>query len=1167
MSLPIASEQIPLARPALNASREPGPSSKIPEGEIWDTFFLEDTCVLKYDPEIIGVVAKTWHDIDDLDNWEEIDECVPGKYASDKEMMEFQRTGQPPRHYLLLTPSSPGIPPLLVHESELVLLDRALAFGDVVKKDLTSPLSGTVISVSTSIGLRHSFVNPTEPPEKYGLIPDIGEQEVVLSRQWTNGDFIIYKNCWMGVVEEVFDDVAVRLQNESVVIVENAWQLEIPLLSEEDQMQWGNINPLANPTGEGKTEGKPANTSGRRPSRPKSIPSPYHLSIGQTVTTTKANLRRGRWLYGAYNANVPPIGVVVDINTSKLHVTWLCQNMIVPGRFIPVAKPDMVIETEAEISKLRKFTKSSGGFVDLGGKPFANAVSIQAGGSLEVGDRVRFRDLDAALEKYQGRVWKIPRNISLGFDVNTFVVVETKTRVRVMWQDLTETIEEACGLVPYLNVDEHDVWPGEMVVIKEGPVEEKAKPSEVNHEGRQQFQGAWQYFNDNLLGSSSETVSAPDFVQPEKVGVVQTVNPAERVAKVIWFSDPRVEIAANVMIPGSKTGPLEDKLEDASLYEVTAHQSMGVRRGDFVLIAPEKVELEGLEEPSVVGVGDDAPATPINQRSPGSQLQQMAEGLRGMIDGGLLANLSAALGTSNHPQFQAVSRMLTQFPLINNNSENTNPPTVAPRNANNEDPYLNQPLDWIGEVVDLGLDGLITVRLGALDEPKELRVPIERVHIIFTGEMDFDGPGDEDEEDEEYDSEGSGSDEDDFDDDDEIWKVDEVIDEQVYYQGGERIEDDGGEEAWSTDDDVDDVDFDGDSIASNQAKSVETDGDITMGNTSVGGICAELVDEDKKEQSTDDRALLPPAISEGMPAPQAFSIPNSSKQLGGFAVLDSAVPTDHAFGGQPATHIDPKFLRRINKEHAILSSSLPDGILVRTWESRIDLMRVLIIGPLNTPYELSPFVFDFHFSENFPHSPPLAHFHSWTGGVGRVNPNLYEDGKICLSLLGTWHAEKRNEGWSPNGSSVLQVLVSLMGLVLVREPYYNEAGFGVYVGSKDSTLNSTLYSERAFILARGFVKHVLQKPVQGFENEIKWLYMPGQPEGPELLREVIKRAKEVVARSSVPKQNEDNQASAEIGSEGVGRVSAGALVLLKKHLEVLEGILEVAEKEVVSESG
>ena len=131
-------------------------------------------------------------------------------------------------------------------------------------------------------------------------------------------------------------------------------------------------------------------------------------------------------------------------------------------------------------------------------------------------------------------------------------------------------------------------------------------------------------------------------------------------------------------------------------------------------------------------------------------------------------------------------------------------------------------------------------------------------------------------------------------------------------------------------------------------------------------------------------------------------------------------------------------MRRIMKEHKIMHSSLPDGIFVRTWESRLDLLRVLIIGPCDTPYEYAPFVVDLHFGSNFPTTSPNAHFHSWTGGAGRINPNLYEDGKVCLSLLGTWDADERNEEWSPKKSTVLQILVSLMGLVLVKEPYYSK---------------------------------------------------------------------------------------------------------------------------------
>jgi hypothetical protein len=42
----------------------------------------------------------------------------------------------------------------------------------------------------------------------------------------------------------------------------------------------------------------------------------------------------------------------------------------------------------------------------------------------------------------------------------------------------------------------------------------------------------------------------------------------------------------------------------------------------------------------------------------------------------------------------------------------------------------------------------------------------------------------------------------------------------------------------------------------------------------------------------------------------------------------------------------------------------------------------------------------------------------------QFNPNLYNEGKVCLSLLGTWQGG-RGESWSPEYSTVLQVLISI----------------------------------------------------------------------------------------------------------------------------------------------
>lgn len=133
------------------------------------------------------------------------------------------------------------------------------------------------------------------------------------------------------------------------------------------------------------------------------------------------------------------------------------------------------------------------------------------------------------------------------------------------------------------------------------------------------------------------------------------------------------------------------------------------------------------------------------------------------------------------------------------------------------------------------------------------------------------------------------------------------------------------------------------------------------------------------------------------------------------------------------------FFKAVQKEHKLLKSSLPpEGVWVRTFEDRLDLLSVLIEGPKNTPYEDGLFAFDIQLGHDYPSSPPLCHYISYCSD--RLNPNLYEDGKVCVSLLGTWSG-RGSEVWCPNSSTLLQVIVSIQGLILVDEPYYNEAGY------------------------------------------------------------------------------------------------------------------------------
>lgn len=101
-----------------------------------------------------------------------------------------------------------------------------------------------------------------------------------------------------------------------------------------------------------------------------------------------------------------------------------------------------------------------------------------------------------------------------------------------------------------------------------------------------------------------------------------------------------------------------------------------------------------------------------------------------------------------------------------------------------------------------------------------------------------------------------------------------------------------------------------------------------------------------------------------------------------------------------------------------------------------------------------------------------VHYHS--GGL-RLNPNLYECGKVCLSLLNTWEG-KKDEKWNPKISNMLQVLLSIQALVLNEKPYFNEPGYAKTAGQVGGERKSILYSENTFILSCRTMMYTLKRP-------------------------------------------------------------------------------------------
>ncbi|KAG0472540.1 hypothetical protein HPP92_014397 [Vanilla planifolia] len=196
----------------------------------------------------------------------------------------------------------------------------------------------------------------------------------------------------------------------------------------------------------------------------------------------------------------------------------------------------------------------------------------------------------------------------------------------------------------------------------------------------------------------------------------------------------------------------------------------------------------------------------------------------------------------------------------------------------------------------------------------------------------------------------------------------------------------------------------------------------------------------------------------------------------------SESPADHYFLSSPGQGSGGrKWVKKIQQEWSILEKNLPDAIYVSVYEDRMDLFRAVIVGASGTPYQDGLFFFDFHLSPEYPQSPPVAYYHS--GGL-RINPNLYVDGKVCLSLLNTWTG-KGNEVWDPSSSSILQVLVSLQGLVLNSKPYFNEAGYEKQVGTLEGEKNSVPYNENTYLLNLKSMMYLLRRPPLHFEGFVK----------------------------------------------------------------------------------
>eukprot|EP00794_Sanderia_malayensis_P015083 gene15083-16639_t len=128
-------------------------------------------------------------------------------------------------------------------------------------------------------------------------------------------------------------------------------------------------------------------------------------------------------------------------------------------------------------------------------------------------------------------------------------------------------------------------------------------------------------------------------------------------------------------------------------------------------------------------------------------------------------------------------------------------------------------------------------------------------------------------------------------------------------------------------------------------------------------------------------------------------------------------------------------IQRIKKDITEIYNCPPPFICIVPDQENITKVHALVIGPGETPYEGGFFYFFIRCPPDYPIRPPRVRLVTTGSGTVRFNPNLYRNGKVCLSILGTWHGPP----WSAS-QSLSSVLISIQSL-MSEKPYHNEPGF------------------------------------------------------------------------------------------------------------------------------
>jgi len=164
----------------------------------------------------------------------------------------------------------------------------------------------------------------------------------------------------------------------------------------------------------------------------------------------------------------------------------------------------------------------------------------------------------------------------------------------------------------------------------------------------------------------------------------------------------------------------------------------------------------------------------------------------------------------------------------------------------------------------------------------------------------------------------------------------------------------------------------------------------------------------------------------------------SPAQKDGTPYLKNVTPPCHCPTQHNISHMPPSALavKRITNDCKRVRELAGEGIFWVGDETNLTHGWAIVCGCDESPYYGGAYCFEVSFPDNYPFEPPKFSYLT-NDGRTRFNPNLYKNGKVCLSLLNTWEV---GDKWS-GVQSLSSILQSIQTAVLNQDPLRNEPAY------------------------------------------------------------------------------------------------------------------------------